>query len=124
MRRAATTIVFLTAGLHLPSLFVPACITPFGLPAMLHARGTTQALPRASFSPDPLADVSWTILELDASRFTPLKKPDCVTIDQGQVFQIQDNLPSGSFGPQKRFHLGNLLFIQSTGKPEGHLSVR
>jgi hypothetical protein len=80
-------------------------------------------LPRASFSPDPLADVSWTILELDAGRFTPLKKPDCVTIYQGQVLQIQNNLPSGSFGSQKRFHLGNVLFIQLTGKPEDHLSV-
>jgi hypothetical protein len=58
------------------------------------------------------------ILELDAGRFTPLKKPDCVTIYQGQVCQIQNNFPSRSFGPQKRFHLGNLLFIQSTGKPE------
>jgi hypothetical protein len=81
-------------------------------------------LPRASFSPDPLPDVSWTILELDAGRFTPLKKPDCVTIYQAQVFQIKNYLSSSSFGPQKRFHLGNLLLIQSTGKPEDHLSVR
>src|SRR6266481_8735930 len=104
------------AGIHYSFWFCPllSTLTPEAL----------LKLPRASFSPDPLADVSWTILELDAGRFTPLKKPDCVTIDQGQVFQIQNNLPGGGFRPQKRFHLGNLLFIQSTGKPEDHLSVR
>ena len=80
-------------------------------------------LPRVSFSPDPLADVSWSILELDVGRFTALKKSDLVTIYQGQIFQIQNNLPRGSFGPQKRFHL-QVLFIQSTGKPEDHLSIR
>src|SRR5258707_10011071 len=37
-----------------------------------------------TFSRDPLADVSWTILELDTFRFTSLKKPDRVPIHQGQ----------------------------------------
>jgi hypothetical protein len=35
----------------------------------------------ASFSRDPLADVCWAILELDAVGFAALKKTDSVFID-------------------------------------------
>jgi hypothetical protein len=42
-----------------------------------------------SFSLDPLTNVRGAILELDAIRFTALKKSDSVSIHQGQVFQVQ-----------------------------------
>src|SRR6266851_5412828 len=92
-------------ALEPPSLFLLPFLTPFR---------SSITLSRVSFSRDPLTDVSWTILELDAVRFTPLKKPDCVAIYQSQVFQIQNYFPSTSFGSQKRFHLSDLLCVHST----------
>ena len=53
-----------------------------------------RALTDGSFSRDPLADVSWAILELDGVGSTALEKANNVTIYQGQVFQIQNYLPS------------------------------
>ncbi len=73
------------------------------LPSVVRDSGTRTCLTLTftSFSRDPLAGMSWAIPELDAVRFTPLKKPDCVPIHQGQVFQIQNYLPSTSFGFEK-----------------------
>src|SRR5260370_40471837 len=73
-----------------------------------------------TFSRDPLADVSWTILELDTFRFTSLKKPDRIPIHQGQVFQIQNYFTITSFGSEKCFHLGHLLSAPSTRKSVDH----
>ena len=43
-----------------------------------------------SFSRDPLTDISRAVLELDVLGFASLEKPDGVSIDKGEVFQIQD----------------------------------
>ena len=57
-----------------------------------------RALTDGSFSRDPLADVSWAILELDGVGFTAPEKANNVTICQGQVSQIQNYLPICNFG--------------------------
>src|SRR5260370_18757415 len=77
-----------------------------------------------TFSRDPLADVSWTILVLDTFRFTSLKKPDRVPIHQGQVFQIQNYFTITSFVSENCFHLVDLLCVHSTRKREDHRCVR
>ena len=78
----------------------------------------------ASYSSNPLADVWRAILELDTMRFTALEKPDCVKIYQGQIFQIQDYLPSSSLGAEQCFQLGRMLRVHSTSQLEDHLPVR
>lgn len=78
----------------------------------------------ASYSSNPLADVWRAILELDIIRFTALEKPDSVKIYQGQIFQIQDYLPSSSLGTEQRFKLGHMLRVHSTSQCEDYLPVR
>ena len=75
-------------------------------------------------SSNPLADVWRAILELDSMRFTAVEKPDSVKIYQGQIFQIQDYLPSFSLGAEKCFKLRHMLRVHSTSQREDHLSVR
>ena len=78
----------------------------------------------ASYSSNPLADVWRAILELDTIHFTALEKPDSVKIYQGQIFQIQDYLPSFSLGAEKCFKLRHMLRVHSTTQREDRLPVR
>ena len=71
-------------GHDLPFQF-PMHTTGRGLRVLLRS-AATRKLHFMSFSSDPLADVRWTILELNTIRFAASEKPDNVSIHESEVF--------------------------------------
>src|ERR1700761_6788471 len=76
------------------------------------------------FSRDPLADVCWAIVELDAARFATLKKTDSVLIHQRQIFQVQGDAATDPFRTEQLFQLTYIFSIHSTAQFKDHLSIR
>jgi hypothetical protein len=64
-----------------------------------------------SFSRDPLPNVRWAILELDAVRFAALKKFDCVSIHQGQILQVQHDAAAFGLGLKLGFQLAQIFGV-------------
>src|SRR2546430_1520746 len=79
--------------------------------------------PSVSFCSDPLADIGWTIFQLDALRFTARQELHGIAIDQCYVLQIERHALTGRFQTKKPLQLGNVLDLDSTAQRKDHSGI-
>jgi hypothetical protein len=77
----------------------------------------------ASLRIDPLADIGWTILQLDTLRFAACKELQGISIDQRYVLQIEREALTDCFQAEEALQLGNILNLYATTQGKDHAPV-
>jgi hypothetical protein len=77
----------------------------------------------ASFSLYPLANIEWTILQLDAVHFTLRQELHSFSIYKRNVSQIQYQIAVGQFQIEQPLQLSNVFDLDSAAESKDDLSV-
>jgi hypothetical protein len=85
---------------------------------------SVMTLTLSSFFRDPLADVCWTILELNVVGFAASQKTDSVLIHQGKISKVQNDAATIRFRTEQRFQFGLVFSVHSATHCKDHFAVR
>jgi hypothetical protein len=77
----------------------------------------------ASFSLNPLANIEWTILQLDAIRFAMRQELHSFSIYKRDVSQIQYQIAVGQLQTEQPLQLSNVFDLDSAAESKDDLSV-
>ena len=77
-----------------------------------------------SFSLNPLTDVRWTVLKLDALGFPARQKLDCIWIDQRHVLQIQNQMMIIRFQSKEPLQLRHIFRLNTPTQDKDDFSIR
>jgi hypothetical protein len=85
--------------------------------------GCSEYISSISFGGNPLADIGWTICQLDTFGFAARQEFHGITVDQCYVLQIEHDVLPSRFQTKEPLQLQNVLGLDSATQRKNHCVV-